>query len=87
MTPSRDDGSGDDAASMQSVHDAATRAPARPARAAGRSGCARAQGDQNVSNHRVEAGWQRFLDRLKQLWGKLLGGSGATAPTALLLAP
>ena len=22
----------------------------------------------------IEAGWQRFLDRLKELWGKLRGG-------------
>ena len=24
-----------------------------------------------MSNPAIETGWQRFLDRLKQLWGKL----------------
>jgi hypothetical protein len=28
----------------------------------------------------VEAGWQRFLDRLKQFWGKL--GQGGKFPAA-----
>jgi hypothetical protein len=34
-----------------------------------------------MSTHTVETGWQRFLDRLKQLWGKLgqSGGSPAGA--------
>jgi hypothetical protein len=27
-----------------------------------------------MGKNSVEAGWQRFLDRLKQLWGKLRGG-------------
>ena len=32
-----------------------------------------------MSNHAVEAGWQRFLDRLKQLWGKLSQGDKPSA--------
>ena len=27
-----------------------------------------------MSTHAVETGWQRFLDRLKQLWGTLSQG-------------
>jgi hypothetical protein len=27
-----------------------------------------------MGNGRIEDGWQRFLDRLKRLWGKLRGG-------------
>jgi hypothetical protein len=27
-----------------------------------------------MGKNSVEPGWQRFLDRLKQLWGKLRGG-------------
>lgn len=34
-----------------------------------------------MSNHAVETGWQRFLDRLKQLWGQLGQGS-KPSPTA-----
>ena len=33
-----------------------------------------------MSGRAVEAGWQRFLDRLKQLWGKL--GEGGKSPAA-----
>jgi hypothetical protein len=33
-----------------------------------------------MSSHAVETGWQRFLDRLKQLWGKL--GQGGKFPAA-----
>jgi len=33
-----------------------------------------------MSNHAVETGWQRFLDRLKQLWGKL--GQSGKSPAA-----
>lgn len=29
----------------------------------------------------VETGWQRFLDRLKQLWGKLGQGGKSPLPT------
>ncbi len=32
-----------------------------------------------MSKHAVEAGWQRFLDRLKQLWGKLGPGDRPSA--------
>ena len=32
-----------------------------------------------MSNHAVEAGWQRFLDRLKELWGKLGQGDKPSA--------
>ena len=32
-----------------------------------------------MSNHVVETGWQRFLDRLKQLWGKLGQGGRPSA--------
>lgn len=32
-----------------------------------------------MSKHAVEAGWQRFLDRLKQLWGKLGQGGRPSA--------
>jgi len=33
-----------------------------------------------MSNQAVETGWQRFLDRLKELWGKLgQGGNPAGA--------
>ena len=35
-----------------------------------------------MSGHAVETGWQRFLDRLKQLWGKL--GQGGKSPAAAL---
>ena len=34
-----------------------------------------------MGNHAVEAGWQRFLDRLKQLWGKL-GQGDKPSPAA-----
>lgn len=34
-----------------------------------------------MSTHVVEPGWQRFLDRLKQLWGKL-GQSGRPSGVA-----
>ena len=27
-----------------------------------------------MGNSRIEDGWQRFLDRLKRLWGKLRDG-------------
>jgi hypothetical protein len=27
-----------------------------------------------MGKNSIEPGWQRFLDRLKQLWGKLRGG-------------
>jgi hypothetical protein len=27
-----------------------------------------------MGKNSVEPGWQRFLDRLKQLWGRLRGG-------------
>jgi hypothetical protein len=27
-----------------------------------------------MGNSRSEDGWQRFLDRLKRLWGRLRGG-------------
>lgn len=33
-----------------------------------------------MSSHAIETGWQRFLDRLKQLWGKL--GQGGKTPAA-----
>src|SRR6185312_15854946 len=33
-----------------------------------------------ISSHAIETGWQRFLDRLKQLWGKL--GQGGKTPAA-----
>lgn len=33
-----------------------------------------------MSSHAIEAGWQRFLDRLKELWGKL--GQGGKFPAA-----
>jgi hypothetical protein len=32
-----------------------------------------------MSDHAVETGWQRFLDRLKQLWGKLGQGHEPSA--------
>jgi hypothetical protein len=34
-----------------------------------------------MSNQAVETGWQRFLDRLKQLWGKL-GQAGQPSAAA-----
>jgi hypothetical protein len=33
-----------------------------------------------MNSHAIETGWQRFLDRLKQLWGKL--GQGGKTPAA-----
>ncbi len=33
-----------------------------------------------MSSHAVETGWRRFLDRLKQLWGKT--GQGVKSPVA-----
>lgn len=35
-----------------------------------------------MSNELVETGWKRFLDRLRQLWGKS-GGLGAPAAAAI----
>lgn len=32
-----------------------------------------------MRNHVVETGWQRFLDRLKQLWGELGRGTKPSA--------
>lgn len=33
-----------------------------------------------MSSYAVETGWQRFLDRLKQLWGRV--GQGGKLPAA-----
>lgn len=33
-----------------------------------------------MSGQAIEAGWQRFLDRLKELWGKL--GQSGKSPAA-----
>lgn len=33
-----------------------------------------------MSGDAVETGWQRFLDRLKQLWGKLAQGDKVPRP-------
>ena len=30
----------------------------------------------------IEDGWQRFLDRLRKLWGKLSGGDFGKTPVA-----
>jgi hypothetical protein len=32
-----------------------------------------------MSSHAIETGWQRFLDRLKQLWGKVSQGGKTPA--------
>jgi hypothetical protein len=34
--------------------------------------------EMNMTIDAVETGWKRFLDRLKQLWGKLSHGDPAT---------
>ena len=36
-----------------------------------------------MSNDARETGWQRFLDRLKQLWGKSRPGGLAPVSTAM----
>jgi hypothetical protein len=39
-----------------------------------------------MSNDPRETGWQRFLDRLKQLWGKSRRGGFTPVSTALAIA-
>ena len=36
----------------------------------------------NMSQDSIENGWERFLERLRRLWGSLRGGRGTTAGTA-----
>ena len=38
--------------------------------------------DPNMSHDSIENGWERFLERLRRLWGSLRGGAGAAAGTA-----
>jgi hypothetical protein len=35
--------------------------------------------DPNMSHDSMESGWERFLERLRRLWGSLRGGQ-RTAP-------
>lgn len=36
-----------------------------------------------MRNNAVEDGWQRFLDRLRRLWGRLREGRAADSPTSV----
>lgn len=36
-----------------------------------------------MSNDAIETGWQRFLDRLKQLWGRSRRGDLTPVSTAM----
>ena len=64
------------AAFVKMAHTSPSGAPGR--RLAGTVGVKRRH---IMGNHAVEAGWQRFLDRLKQLWGKL-GQGDKPSPAA-----